>query len=206
MNSENELLQRLVLSKKIMEKHDQMERGKTPTQSINTPMLEDYQPINAKYNLPQDLLQEDFQQSKPIPNPELPTADRIAKSKLPDEIKKLMIESPIVQPNPITNTTISDDVIEGAQRLMNINKKETTTKNVVSESTNRGNTNTGIDMKDLKSMIRDVVRDTVRDVVREELKDAGMIIESTTNTNEQIQFRVGKHLFIGKVSKIKKYQ
>jgi flavin-binding protein dodecin len=61
-------------------------------------------------------------------------------------------------------------------------------------------------MKELKSMIRDVVRDTVRDVVREELKDAGMLVESTTNSNYQLQFKVGKHLFIGKVSKVKKLQ
>jgi hypothetical protein len=55
-------------------------------------------------------------------------------------------------------------------------------------------------------MIRDVVRDTVRDVVREELKDAGMLVESTQNTNEVIQFKVGQHLFIGKVTKIKKLE
>ena len=55
-------------------------------------------------------------------------------------------------------------------------------------------------------MIRDVVRDTVRDVIREELKDAGMLSESTENSNESIQFKVGKHLFIGRVTKIKKLQ
>jgi hypothetical protein len=55
-------------------------------------------------------------------------------------------------------------------------------------------------------MIRDVVRDTVRDVVREELKQAGMLVESTTNSNETIQFKVGQHLFIGKVNKVKKLE
>ena len=53
-------------------------------------------------------------------------------------------------------------------------------------------------------MIRDVVRDTVRDVVREELRDAGMITESTTNSNEMIQFKVGNTVFIGRISKVKK--
>jgi molybdopterin-binding protein len=61
-------------------------------------------------------------------------------------------------------------------------------------------------MGELKTMIRDVVRDTVRDVVREELKQAGMIVESTQNSNESIQFKVGQHLFIGKVTKIKKLE
>jgi hypothetical protein len=55
-------------------------------------------------------------------------------------------------------------------------------------------------------MIRDVVRDTVRDVVKEELKEAGMIVESTTNSNETIQFKVGNTVFVGKITKVKKLE
>jgi hypothetical protein len=58
----------------------------------------------------------------------------------------------------------------------------------------------------MKNMIRDVVRDTVKDVVREELKEAGMLVESTSNSNDTLQFKVGNHLFVGKVTKIKKLQ
>ena len=65
---------------------------------------------------------------------------------------------------------------------------------------------TNINLNEMKSMIRDVVRDTVRDVVREELKESGMLVESTTNSNETIQFKVGNHIFIGKVTKVKKIQ
>jgi hypothetical protein len=75
---------------------------------------------------------------------------------------------------------------------------------MVSESEQRASNN--INMSEMKSMIRDVVRDTVRDVVREELKQAGMLVESTTNSNETIQFKVGQHLFIGKVNKVKKLE
>lgn len=207
MNSEQDLINKLVVSRKIMEKHDTIGRNNLPGSS--TPMVEDFQPVNAGYNIPQELLSEqpsntnDFDPTKPV------EADRILKSKLPDEIKKLMIEAPIVQPNPITNNVISEDIIEGAQRLMNINKDPRTaaqpaTKTKINETVNSQSLN--FDMKQLKSMIRDVVRDTVRDVVREELKESGMLVESTTNSNDQIQFKVGKHLFIGKVSKVKKLQ
>jgi hypothetical protein len=55
-------------------------------------------------------------------------------------------------------------------------------------------------------MVRDTVRDTVRDVVREELKSSGFITESESKTNERLQFRVGKHIFEGVVTKIKKIQ
>jgi hypothetical protein len=62
------------------------------------------------------------------------------------------------------------------------------------------------DMNALKTMIRDTVRDTVRDVVREELSKSGMIVENEQKTNEQLTLKVGKHLFEGKVTKIKKIQ
>jgi oxygen-independent coproporphyrinogen-3 oxidase len=39
-----------------------------------------------------------------------------------------------------------------------------------------------------------------------ELKEAGMLVESTTNSNEVLQFKVGNHLFVGKVTKVKKLE
>jgi molybdopterin-binding protein len=59
-------------------------------------------------------------------------------------------------------------------------------------------------MNEMKSMIRDIVRDTVRDVVREELQEAGMLVESTSKSNDTLQFKVGNHVFIGKVTQVKK--
>ena len=116
-----------------------------------------------------------------------------------------MIEQPIVQHSGINGgTVLSDDIIEGATRLMKKDKisdfpQTQKPKQKITESYNESNINMG----DLKNMIRDVVRDTVRDVVREELKDAGMLVESTKNAKETIQFKVGNTLFVGKVLKIK---
>jgi hypothetical protein len=44
--------------------------------------------------------------------------DAVLNSKLPDEIKKLMIENPIVQPQ-MNGPTLSDELLDGAARLMN---------------------------------------------------------------------------------------
>ena len=130
-------------------------------------------------------------QNTSIPQPISENA--VLNSKLPDEIKRLMIENPIVQPQ-VSGPTLSDELVEGAARLMNINKNNPVTEN---KNVNTNN-------NDLKQMIRDVVRDTVRDVVREELKSSGLISESSQNTNETLSLRVGKHIFEGKVLKIKK--
>ena len=187
----NDLMQKLAISKKIMDASDKIKPGQAQS---GLPMTEN---INATYNIPQDMLGESVQTQQQPKMPQLPTQDRIVNSKLPDEIKKLMIEHPIEQPNfngggPV----LSDDVIEGAARLMGRNT------NTAPQSQPKGQP--VLENNDLKQMIRDVVRDTVRDVVREELQNAGMLTEGNTNTNETLTLRVGKHIFEGKVLKIKK--
>lgn len=205
MNTEMDLMQRLAVSKKIMEKHNEIRRGEArPT----TPMVENYEPVQGKYNLPEEFLSESTTQNN-YHDPTKPVdQDRIKNSKLPDEIKQLMYEHPIVQPNTVAGTVLSDDVIEGAQRLMNKNKISEQPKIQTNQTVNLNETNqrSNINVSEIKNMIRDVVRDTVRDVVREELKDAGMLVESTTKTDEMIQFKVGNTLFVGKVLKIKQMQ
>ena len=204
MGAAEDLMQRLAVSKKIMEKSEQIKT--TDSRKINMPIVEDFQPVNATYNLPNDLMESTAPSKYHDPTKPM-DQDRIMSSKLPDEIKRLMIEQPIVQPQGLGSTTISDEVIAGAQRLMNQNKisdlkPEINERTDVFESKQSSN----INVSEIKNMIRDVVRDTVRDVIREELKDAGMLVESTTNSNEVIQFKVGNHIFIGKVTKVKKVQ
>lgn len=211
MNTENDLMKRLEVSKKIMEKAGQINRGSA--RNINIPMVEEYEPVNAMYNLPQDLLMEQQMTSTVQHDPTKPLEqDRILNSKLPDEIKRLMIEQPIVQPASMAGSAeISNEVIQGAQRLMNLGSKKNqeqikniTESPVQSNITNDNKSN--INISEIKNIIRDVVRDTVRDVVREELKQSGMIVESSSDVNEILQFKVGKHLFVGKVTKMKKLE
>ena len=204
MNSANDLMQRLAVSKKIMDKHSEIKRGNAqfPT-NVN---VQEFETPQASYNIPQEFLSETtkpqqngFDPSKPIDE------TRIMNSKLPDEIKKLMIEQPIIQPNTMANTSIPDEIIEGAQRLMNMGQTKETSKNETKQQTKpQQSTTSQINMNEMKTMIRNIVRDTVRDVIREELETAGLIAESTDDTNEVIQFKVGKHVFMGKVTKVQK--
>lgn len=195
------LMEKLAVSKKIMEKHN----GTPRTQGGSLPMADN---SNASYNIPQDMLQQPQQQQQPnIPTPSMSnepvTENAIKNSKLPDAIKRLMLENPIVQPQS-NGPALSNDIIEGAARLMKNNSTSQPNELVntqqplkeVSSSTSLNN--------DLKQMIRDVVRDTVRDVVREELKSSGMVTEGNQKVNETLSLRVGKHVFEGKVLKVKK--
>ena len=194
----NDLMAKLAISKKIMDKHQEISRGNANgTVNYNAPMVENYEAVPATYNIPQEYAAETTLSE--VRQPELPTQDRILNSKLPDEIKKLMIENPIAQASlPGTTNVLSNEIIEGAQKLMGTTPKK--------QNQPQSNNASGIDMNALKTMIRDTVRDTVRDVVREELSKSGMIVENEQKTNEQLTLKVGKHLFEGKVTKIKKIQ
>jgi len=194
MSAEQDLINKLIISKKIMERHDSMGRnGINNPEAFNTPRVEEFQPVNANYNLPQDLLSEES-----IPksyNTEVPTVDRIANSKLPDEIKRLMMEHPINQPSNMGGPSLSNDLVEKASRLMNTNAKG----EVINETKQRQNVQQqtiGLSANDIKS----IVRETVEDV----LKENGLLVESTKKSNEQFKFRVGQHLFEGRVTKIRK--
>jgi hypothetical protein len=197
MNSEQDLIQKLMISKKIMEKHNDM--GRNGIQSSgggsSSPMVEDYQPIQATYNLPQEFLSEQ-EVAKPINNGPM-TSDRILGSKLPDEIKKLMMEHPIQQPTMGAGSgTLSNELVEKASRLMNTNAKGELLENKQPQRQQPQQSNVSVDA----NVIRDIVRETVQDVLREN----GLLTESETKSNEVFKFRVGQHIFEGKLIRVKK--
>ena len=197
----NDLMAKLAISKKIMDKHNEIPRANDNVVRNATPQVESYSPVQANYNIPNEFIDEQSLTQNKEKNTSQGMPDRIMNSKLPDEIKKLMIENPIEQPKMAqTSDFLSEEIIEGAQKLMGTSSKKQP------QGQSQGQNVPGIDMNMLKTMIRDTVRDTVRDVVREELSKSGILTESETKTNDSLQLKVGKHIFEGKVTKIKKIQ
>ena len=175
--------------------------------SFSNPTMDDFEMPNVKYNIPQEFLQENssspshqpYLSSLPVENTKpvgVPTVEAIKNSKLPDEIKKLMMEHPINQPQQ-QSPTLSNDLIERASRLMgNPPKSNPITETTKKQSPTQQSSNTGIDYKLIQKMINDAVTKS--------LKENGLITESTEKSNETFSFKVGKHVFEGKVTKIKK--
>lgn len=195
MGSAEELMQRLAVSKKIMDKHNGLKRG--DVRNTNIPMVEEFQPTNASYNLPQEFLPENVTPTQ-THDPSRPLdMDKIKNSKLPDEIKRLMMEHPISQPQQ-QPTTISNELIEKATRLMNQNKEGYIPESAKpKQQTQQSQPSVGgIDYKLIKKMINEAVNDA--------LHENGLITESSEKSNEVFSFKVGKHIFEGKVTKIKK--
>lgn len=199
--NENDLMSRLSVSKAIMDnpkfnkKANQVDGGLPPTS------LQEFNIPQAKYNIPEEFLQEQQsstpylsqlpkENTKPVG---VPTVDAIKNSKLPDEIKRLMIEHPIAQPQQ-PQMTISDELIEKASRLM---KKQD--GNYLPESAKP------VSVKQTSSNIDyDLIQEMIENAVNKALKKNNLLIESTEKTNEQFSFKVGKHIFEGKVTKVKK--
>lgn len=200
MTNENDLIQKLMVSKKIMERHNSMGRGASSNMGFETPQVETFEAPQAKYNLPQDVLNESefHSTSNVVPNTQPITKDRIMSSKLPDEIKQLMMEHPISQPSNSLNggSSISAEIAEKAARLMNVNPKGEQLPKTEQRRPMNENVGHGISADDIKS----IVRETVEDV----LKENGLLVESTKKSNDVFKFRVGQHIFEGKVTKVRK--
>ena len=79
---------------------------------------------------------------------------------------------------------MSDELVEKASKLMGTKRPQQQPTSQISESSD--------------------LRDMLKDVVREVLKENGMITESVERTNDRFVFQVGKHIFEGKLTKVKK--
>jgi hypothetical protein len=193
----NDLMQKLVVAKKIMDKHNNVPRGNA---NISTPMLENYNAPQATYNIPQEFLGES--QSPVInqtQNQQIPTRDKILNSKLPNEIKQLMMEHPIEQPANFGGPTLSNEVVEAAARLM-----KTDARGNVQESNSQRQQQTQYQPQNGSGIDYSLLKSIIRDTITEVLTEKGLVAESSSKTKEAISFRVGQHVFEGFVTKIKK--
>lgn len=193
MTNENDLIQKLMISKKIMDKHNVIPRR---TDNLtDSPAVESFEPVSNTYNIPQELVQESTYQPK---SQQPVTQDKILSSKLPDEIKRLMIEHPISQPHSMTGPTLSNDLVDKAARLMSLGSDGSGYKGKGSLREQETPRQNSLDDNNLRNLLKEVVQEV--------LYENGMITESTSKTNDIFSFKVGKHIFEGKVTKVKKIQ
>ena len=200
------LMEKLALSKAIMDKADGIKSSNSMNSGLPPTSLQQFDVPNAKYNIPSEFLQEGPSQqtpylssaprenTKPVGNP---TVDAIKNSKLPDEIKRLMMEHPIGQPQQ-QPTTISNELIEKASRLMKDNSN-----NYIPDSAKPKQVQTQ-PIPSVGNIDYNVIQKMITEAVNNALRENGLLMESSEKSNELFTFKVGKHVFEGKVNKIKK--
>lgn len=192
-------IEKLMMAKAIMDKTSNLDsKGIGSKQSQSRLQVENFDVPNARYNIPQDMISENPILQQPVSskfmNQGYPEASvsAIQKSKLPDAIKRLMIEHPIEKPAGSSNVTLSDDLIERATRLMGTNRP------VVNEQIVQ------IPKQKSQPQNSESLKRMMKQVVQEVLKENGMLLESVEKSNDNFRFQVGNHIFEGKVTKIKK--
>ena len=197
--SSSELMAGLAKAKKLINK---VETGDFKKGYIDETQLVDE---NYTYSDSEEVLGE----IKDNSDPELKTkfkvvgeqsTERIQNSKLPDVIKKAMMESPI--PQISLNDTIDMDFVKKAKKLM---EEEGT----ISKTTNRqvqSRQQSVIPMSnnsDLIPLIENIVRKTVTEILDRKL-DQLLTAQKTMSINESLVLKVGDSIFKGKITGVNK--
>ena len=180
--SSNDLMQRLAQAKKVMNKVDggNYERG-----HVNSEMLR---------SDPSELMEmQTPQQPNTRPVGDNMSIDKIQNSKLPDAIKKAMMENPIQQIS--LNDTLDMDFVKGAKRLME-QEGVATRPSAQSKQTI---VNNNIDM----NAIAVLIENTVRKVMDEKLNQI-LTASTTSSINENLVLKVGDSIFKGKITGVNK--
>jgi hypothetical protein len=189
--SQNDLMKKLVNAKKVMNMVDggTYERG-----NVDESVL---------FSSPEELMNEQQPQSNRATRPVgTPNVDRIQQSKLPDAIKRAMIESPIPQMGQISlNDTLDMDFIKGAKRLMEQEGVSSKKQGVVpfSKQQPQSSGSSNIDMNSLAVLIEN----TVRKVMDEKLNQI-LSASTTASINENLVLKVGDSIFKGKITGVNK--
>jgi hypothetical protein len=186
--TENELMKNLVSARKIMNKVDNgnYERG----------------------NINEDLLTRGTEELLDDETPAQPSRrpvgkadpDKINQSKLPDAIKRAMIENPI--PEISLNDSLDMDFVNKTRKLMEadgtIPVKRTSKSNILNESRQVQTESRQINESSLEKMIES----TIRRVLDEKLTQI-LNAQDAVAINENLVIKVGESLFSGKITKVK---
>jgi CxxC motif-containing protein len=183
--SQNDLMKKLVQAKKVMNKVDggNYERG-----HVNESML---------LSDPSELMESQIpQQANTRPVGGNMNIDKIQNSKLPDAIKKAMIDHPIEQMQSISlNETLDMDFVKGAKRLM----EQEGVSSKKSQPQQRQSSGGNIDM----NAIAILIENTVRKVMDEKLNQI-LSASTTSSINENLVLKVGDSIFKGKITGVNK--
>jgi hypothetical protein len=177
--SENDLMSKLVSSKKIMQKIDSnnYEKGFINENTLNQD-VENYVPNN---NIQQ-----------PKRNNNISNIDKINNSNLPDVIKRAMIENPIEQIS--LNDGLNMNIVEGAKRLMELDNSKIKNTNIKKSPVSV----TRSKEVDLNSLVP-IIENVVRKVMDEKLNQI-LSAYQTTTLNETLVLKVGDSIFKGKIT------
>jgi hypothetical protein len=188
--TESELMKNLVSARKIMNKVD----------------TGDYE----KGNINEDLLRSDPEELAGVNSSEpqikkslglpvgVPSVDKIRNSKLPDSIKKAMIESPI--PQITLNDSLDMDFVNKTKRLM---EEDNSLISMGKQGSKQQSRQVQNDIEPIvKSNLESIIENCIRKILDEKLTQI-LNAQEAIAINENLVIKVGESLFSGKITKVK---
>lgn len=188
--SPQDLMSKLVQAKKVMNKVDggNYERGHV-NESVLRSNPEDFMGEMPMEQMP-------VANTRPVNTGEV-NVTKIQNSKLPDAIKKAMIENPIAQIS--LNDTLDMDFLKGAKRLMEQEGVATKSSGKQPQPKYVQAPVAQVDMTALAAL----VENTVRKVMDEKLNQI-LTAQTTSSINENLVLKVGDSIFKGKITGVNK--
>lgn len=188
--SPQDLMSKLVQAKKVMNKVDggNYERGHV-NESVLRSNPEDFMGEMPMEQMP-------VANTRPVNTGEV-NVTKIQNSKLPDAIKKAMIENPIAQIS--LNDTLDMDFLKGAKRLMEQEGVATKSSGKQPQPKYVQAPAAQVDMTALAAL----VENTVRKVMDEKLNQI-LTAQTTSSINENLVLKVGDSIFKGKITGVNK--
>lgn len=177
----DELAQKLVNSRKIMKKVDtgDFERGNINEELLKTP------PENS------DPEERPTPQTRMSQRPIGPVnSEKINQSKLPDNIKKAMLE------NPIPQITLNDDI---NMDFVNKTRKLMEQEGVGPKSSSKQSSTVQINASDLEKKLTPIIENIIRKVMDEKLTQI-LSAQQLGSINENLVLKVGDSIFHGKIT------
>jgi hypothetical protein len=171
-----------------------------------------------KGNITPEMLNEDQEKTLPIPtmmedqpNPNLHkapgpiTEDKVNQSKLPDNIKKAMLENPIQQISMDAGLDMS--FVEQTKQLMGESgsrkaEQPIQQKQVQTESPQKKTVSSSELERRLTPIIENIIRKSIDDILDKKLDRLLSVAESKT-INEGLAIKVGDSIFTGRLTKVK---
>jgi len=182
------LMAKLAEAKKVMKKVD---TGSFEKGQVNEEIL---------MSDPMTLMERnDLNDITPINNGVVNT-EKINNSKLPDNIKRAMIEKPIIQPEISLTESFDLRLAQKAKRLMEQDSPKSTVNNPKKQTHTQ---NSEININEMVKTITPIIENTIRKVLDEKLTQI-LTAKDTSSLNENLVLKVGDSIFKGKITGVKK--
>lgn len=199
--TQDELMQRLARARKVQDKVDS---GDYVTGNIDENAIVSDENDNATYDMGDMLTEETVANITPVNSGEL-NIDKINQSKLPDVIKKAMIENPIPQIS-LNDTSLSMDFVKKTKRLMEqegVGPKSSSKILPIKTNQSSSNINSSQLTSLLTPIIENIIRKSLDEIVDKKLNQI-LTAHQTATLNENLVLKVGESIFKGKITGVSK--